>query len=339
MQEARLYEKRKGNQVKCHLCAHECLIEDEGRGICHVRENRSGTLYTLVYGQVLAENIDPIEKKPLYHVAPGTLSYSIATAGCNFRCTWCQNADISAMPRDHHIIRGAQTPPRQIVERAGASQCRSIAYTYTEPTIYFEFAYDTAALAKQRGLLNVLVTNGFMSAEMLEEFHPLLDAANIDLKAFNDNTYRLYVGARLQPVLDSMKRIKDYGIWLEVTTLIIPDLNDSHDELSQIARFIVRDLGPETPWHISRYHPAYKMTDRPPTPRETLARARDIGKEQGLRYIYIGNLAGEDQDTRCHACGMLIIERSGFGSRKNHAPDGACPACQTPVAGVQMGAS
>jgi pyruvate formate lyase activating enzyme len=337
MQEARLYEKRQGNLVKCHLCAHGCLIDDGGRGVCFVRENRGGTLYSLVYGQVLAENCDPIGKKPLYHVAPGTLSYSIATAGCNFRCAWCQNADISAMPRDHHIIRGRETPPERIVERARASGCRSIAYTYTEPTIFFEYAYDVATLAKNEGLLNVLVTNGFMSAEMLETFHPFLDAANVDLKAFNDDTYREYVGARLQPVLDSMKRMKEYGIWVEVTSLIIPDLNDGDDELRAIARFIAHELGPETPWHISRFHPAYKMTDRRATPPDTIERALDIGRDEGLRYVYVGNLMGADQNTRCHECGATVIERRGFDGTIDHTKNGACPDCHTPVAGIALG--
>ena len=339
MQEARLYEKQRGALVKCRLCAHGCLIEDGGRGICHVRENRGGTLYTLVYGQVLAENRDPIEKKPLYHVAPDTLSYSIATAGCNFRCAWCQNSDISAMPRDHHIIRGMETPPERIVEQACASHCRSIAYTYTEPTIFFEYACDTAVLAKERGLLNVLVTNGYMSAEMLEAFHPFVDAANVDLKAFNDDTYREYVGGRLEPVLDSLKRMKEYGIWVEVTSLLIPDLNDSDEELHGIVKFIAHELGPETPWHISRFHPAYKMTDRRPTPAATLEHAHSIGLEEGLRYVYVGNLAGGDQNTRCHKCETVVIERRGFGGTINRTVNGACPECQTPVSGIQMGGS
>ncbi len=339
VQEARLYEKRRNNQVKCHLCAHGCLIDDGGRGVCHVRENRGGTLYSLVYGQVLAENRDPIEKKPLYHVAPGTLSYSIATAGCNFRCAWCQNSDISAMPRERHIIRGSETPPELIVARAFESRCRSIAYTYTEPTIFFEYAYDVAALAKKKGLLNVLVTNGFMSAEMLETLHPLADAANVDLKSFNDDTYREQVGGRLQPVLDSMKRMKDYGIWVEVTTLVIPQLNDSDEELRQIAQFIARDLGCETPWHISRFFPAYKMTRCEPTPPATLERARCIGEAEGLRYVYLGNLGREGQDTRCHTCGAVVIERRGLGYTVTHAGDGACPACHTPVAGIYMGSA
>ncbi len=338
MLEARMYEKRKGNQVKCHLCAHGCLIDDGGRGVCYVRENRGGTLYSLVYGQVLAEHRDPIEKKPLYHVAPGSLSYSIATAGCNFRCGWCQNADISAMPRDQRIIRGVQTPPDLIVERACDSGCSSIAYTYTEPTIYFEYAYDVAREAKDRGLLNVLVTNGFMSAEMLEAFHPLVDAANVDLKAFKDETYRDHVGARLEPVLDTLKRMKDYGIWVEVTTLLIPELNDSAGELRQIAGFIAHELGCETPWHISRFHPAYKMTDRRPTPLDALERARRIGEEEGLHYIYLGNVGGDHQNTRCHACGAVLIERRGFSTTINHTDGGSCPACLKPLAGIQLGA-
>ncbi len=337
MHEARLYEKRDGHQVKCHLCAHGCLIEDGGRGICHVRENRGGTLYTLVYEQVLAEHLDPIEKKPLYHVAPGSLSYSIATAGCNFRCGWCQNADISAMPRDQRIIRGVRVPPGRIVEHACEARCRSIAYTYTEPTIYFEYAYDVAKGAKDQGLLNVLVTNGFMSAETLEAWHPLVDAANVDLKAFTDATYREHIGGRLQPVLDTLKRMKDYGIWVEVTTLVIPELNDSEDELRGLAAFIARELGRETPWHISRFFPAYKMTDRRPTPPDALERALRIGEGEGLHYIYLGNIGGQRQNTRCSQCGEVVIERRGYSALINHAKAGACPACGTPLAGIDIG--
>ncbi|HOF39302.1 MAG TPA: AmmeMemoRadiSam system radical SAM enzyme [Candidatus Hydrogenedentes bacterium] len=337
MLEARLYEKRDGNQVKCHLCAHGCLIEDGGRGICHVRENRGGTLYSLVYEQVLAENVDPIEKKPLYHVMPGSLSYSIATAGCNFRCGWCQNADISAMPRDQRIIRGVRVSPDRIVQHACEAHCRSIAYTYTEPTVYFEYAYDVAERARTQGLLNVIVTNGFMSAETLEAWHPLLDAANVDLKAFSDATYREHIGGRLQPVLDTLKRMKEYGIWVEVTTLLIPELNDSEDELRQLTAFIARELGRETPWHISRFFPAYRMTDRRPTPPDTLERALQIGEDEGLCHIYLGNIRSGRQSTRCGHCGEMIIERQGYSAIINYAKSGACPACEMPLAGVAIG--
>ena len=225
---------------------------------------------------------------------------------------------------------------RRSSRRRRGPNCRSIAYTYTEPTIFFEYSYDMAKLARERGLANIYVTNGYMTAEMLDKMHPYLDAANVDLKAFRDEVYREYVGARLQPVLDSMRKMKELGIWLEVTTLVIPDINDDPDELREAAHFVAEELGPETPWHISRFHPTYKLTDVPPTPAETLRRAQEIGKEAGLRYVYVGNLPGE-ANTVCHECGELLIRRYGYQIRENHVAEGdRCPNCGTPVAGVGM---
>jgi pyruvate formate lyase activating enzyme len=278
-----------------------------------------------------------VEKKPFFHFYPGSTAYSIATPGCNFRCRWCQNADISQMPREHGAIIGDPIDPAEIVSSAQQTGCRSIAYTYTEPTIFFEYAYDTSCLAHKAGLANVFVTNGYMTAgagEMLEISNSYLDAANVDLKAFRDQTYRQYVGARLQPVLDSMKKMKQMGVWLEVTTLIIPDINDDPAEVRDAARFVAQELGSETPWHISRFFPAYQMTDVPPTPISTLQRAQEIGREEGLRHIYAGNVPGE-ADTSCHVCGRLLIRRSGYRIAENHiGPEGRCPDCDTPVAGV-----
>lgn len=334
MKEALLYERLKNDRVGCQLCAHRCVIKDGRKGICQVRENREGTLYTLVYGRTISENVDPIEKKPLFHFYPGSTIYSIATPGCNFRCQWCQNSDISQRPREEHIIGGRPATPEQIVSAAQRAACRSIAYTYTEPTIFFEYSYDTARLAHDAGLANVYVTNGYMTQEMLEVFDPYLDAANVDLKAFRDETYRRYVGARLQPVLDGMKVMKRLGIWLEVTTLVIPGINDDRAELEDAARFVAQELGVETPWHISRFFPAYRMTDVPPTPFETLRRAQEIGLEEGLRYVYLGNVPGE-ANTSCHSCGRLLIRRSGLGVLEDRAgEEGRCPDCGTSVAGV-----
>jgi pyruvate formate lyase activating enzyme len=270
MKEAMLYEKIEKSRVRCHLCAHRCVIAEGKLGVCRVRRNVNGTLHTLVYGRTISQHVDPVEKKPLYHFYPGSRSYSIATPGCNFRCPWCQNANIAHMPRERGLIAGYEATPEEIVADARATDSRSIAYTYTEPTIFFEYAYDTARLAHAAGIANVYVTNGYMTTDMLETFHPYLDAANVDLKAFRKKTYNRYVGAGLGPVLDSMKTMKQLGVWLEVTTLVIPGLNDDPAELRDAAGFIAQELGPGTPWHLSRFFPTYQMTDRPPTPVETL---------------------------------------------------------------------
>jgi pyruvate formate lyase activating enzyme len=334
--EARLYEKLEGDRVQCYLCAHRCRIGEGKRGVCFVRENRGGTLYTLVYGETVSQHVDPVEKKPLVHFYPGSKAYSIATVGCNFRCEWCQNANISQMPRQTGLIVGEEAPPEAIVAAAQRTGCRSIAYTYTEPTIFFEYAHDTAKLAHEKDVANIYVTNGFMTEEMLEAFDPYLDAANVDLKAFRDETYRELVGARLQPVLDSLKKMKSLGIWVEVTTLVVPGINDDEEELRDAARFVAQELGPETPWHISRFFPGYQMRHVSPTTVETLRRALEIGKEEGLRYVVVGNVPGET-NTECHACGELLIRRAGYHILANYiAADQRCPNCGTPVAGVGM---
>jgi pyruvate formate lyase activating enzyme len=336
MKEAMLYGKLPDGRVRCNLCAHRCLIAGGRTGICQVREQRGGALYTLVYGRAIARHVDPVEKKPLFHFYPGSAAFSIATAGCNFHCRWCQNWEISQRPRQRPLIPGEEASPEQIVAAAQRAGSRSIAYTYTEPTVFFEYAYDTARLARGAGLANICITNGYMTAEMLETFRPYLDAANVDLKAFRDQTYRKYVGARLQPVLDSLKLMRRLGIWLEITTLVIPGVNDDPAELRDAADFVANELGPTTPWHVSRFFPAYEMADVPPTPMETLRRARGIGLEEGLRYVYLGNEPGEE-NTCCHGCGRVLIRRSGYRIRENRVPpDGRCPACGSPVAGVGM---
>jgi pyruvate formate lyase activating enzyme len=335
--EAVLYERLSEHRLQRNLCAHRCVIADGDKGICQVRENRDGVLYTLVYGRTISRHVDPVEKKPLLHFHPGTTTYSMATVGCNFRCRWCQNWDISQMVRERQLIAGRAASPEEIISAAQAAGCRSITYTYTEPTIFFEYAYDTARLAHNAGIANIYVTNGYMTEEMLETFQPYLDAANVDLKAFRNRTYTKYVGARLQPVLDATKFMKRLSIWLEVTTLVIPGINDDVGELKDAADFVVTELGRETPWHISRFFPAYKMIDVPPTPVETLRRARDIGREAGLRYIYVGNVMDE-VNTVCHQCGKTLIGRSGYWILENHVqPDGRCPNCGAVLAGVGIG--
>lgn len=333
MKEALLYQKLDQNRVRCQLCAHYCVIARGRRGICQVRENQDGNLYSLVYGRTITQGVDPVEKKPLYHFHPGSRSFSIATPGCNFRCDWCQNWEISQMPREQHFIAGKELSPADVVIAARNSACRSIAYTYTEPTIFFEYSYDTARLAREAGIANLYVSNGYMSAEMLDLFHPWLDAANIDLKAFRDETYRNHVGAQLQPVLDSLKRLSSFGVWLEVTTLVIPGINDDPKELQDIATFIAEELGTDTPWHVSRFFPQYKLQNRPPTPPATLQRAVEIGHEAGLKYVYMGNLGGE-MNTNCPACGALLIRRRGFEISSQVDSKGCCPRCSEKIAGV-----
>jgi pyruvate formate lyase activating enzyme len=338
MKEAMLYDKLGDKKVRCNLCAFRCVIANGKKGICQVRENRDGILYTLVYGHTIAQHVDPIEKKPLFHFYPGSAAYSIATPGCNFRCRWCQNWEISQAPREQHLIMGEEAGPEQIVAAAKQAGSRIIAYTYTEPTVFFEYSYNTARLAHAAGLANIYITNGYMTEEMLQTFHPYLDAVNVDLKAFRDETYKKYVGARLQPVLESMKVIKRLGIWLEVTTLVIPGINDNQAELRDVAQFIIHELGADTPWHISRFFPAYKMTEVPPTPIETLQLAREIGLAEGLKYIYIGNAPeAVNQDTFCPGCGSLLIQRHGFGILSNRIQSGRCPDCGEHIAGAGMG--
>ena len=334
IKEAMLYEKLDEGNVRCHLCGHGCKIAPTRRGICGVRENRDGILYSLVYGMVVAENVDPIEKKPLFHVYPGSRSFSIATVGCNFSCTFCQNNDISQMPRETGRIIGKETTPEEIVERVVRTKSKTIAFTYTEPTIFFEFAYDIGRIAHDRGIKNVFVTNGFMTGKAILKISPYLDAANVDLKSFSDEFYKKRCGGRLQPVLDSLRKMKEFGIWVEVTTLIIPTLNDSDDELRQIAGFI-HSLGAETPWHISRFYPQYKMVDLPPTPVETIHRAAEIGKELGLKYVYSGNIPGDvGENTCCYNCGNLLIDRYGFHINKINLQESCCPKCGTPLDGI-----
>jgi pyruvate formate lyase activating enzyme len=336
MKEALFYHKGKDNGVNCSLCHHRCTIQEGKKGICGVRENRDGVLYSLVYGKSISESVDPIEKKPLFHFHPGSPSFSIATVGCNFTCLHCQNNTISQMPRDQKYIAGNELQPSKIVSLAQEHQCQSISYTYTEPTIYFEYAYEIAQLAKEKGIANVFVTNGYTTPEPLKTIHPYLDAANIDLKSFSDEFYRTLCGARLQPVLDTITLYHQLGIWIEVTTLLIPSYNDSEEELRTIARFI-KDLDASIPWHISAFHPTYRLTDQNRTPVATLKKAREIGLNEGLRYVYEGNAPGEgSENTFCYNCNTLLIQRMGFSIIENRIKNSTCPNCQTPVDGVGM---
>ena len=337
MKEAYLYEKLSNEKVRCHLCSHQCVVKEGARGICNVRENRSGRFYSLVYGKIITRHCDPIEKKPLFHFLPGTLSYSIATVGCNFRCSFCQNADISQMPTDMKQIMGEDISPDRIIDEAISMGSATIAYTYTEPTIYFEFAKDTAQIAALKGLRNVFVSNGYMTKQCLEEIHPDLHAANVDLKAFTEKFYKEQCDAKLEPVLKTLEVMREMGIWLEVTTLLINGLNDSPHELKDMADFLA-GLGTDIPWHISRFHPTYRLTNISPTTPDSIRRAKDIGYESGLKYVYTGNLPGDDgEKTFCHSCGKLLIDRFGFTIRSNRIEDKVCPYCGTEIPGVWGG--
>ena len=336
MQEAMFYQELPDNQVRCSLCRFRCLIADGARGHCGVRENQDGILYSLVYGKLCAENADPIEKKPLFHFQPGSRSYSIATVGCNFHCRHCQNYEISQIEKETPI-RGVARTPAEVVKKAVAHGCTSIAYTYTEPTVFFEFACDTARLAHEAGLKNIFVTNGYITPEALAFIAPWLDAANIDLKGFSENFYRDIIQARLAEVLDSIIEHRKLGIWIELTTLIIPGLNDDEKELQELASFIVANLGIDTPWHVSQFYPTYKLMDRPRTPLATLRRAREIGRAAGLRYVYEGNVPGEGgENTWCPSCAAPLIERYGFAIGTNRIRNGVCPDCGTAIAGIGM---
>ena len=332
IKEALLYEKLDGKKVQCHLCAHGCIIAPERLGICKVRKNIGGRLQTLVYAETVAANVDPIEKKPLYHFLPGSNAFSIATPGCNFKCGFCQNWQISQAPNIDIKLKGRTLSPQEVVKQALANKCRSISYTYTEPTIFFEYAYDTAKIAKENGLYNNFVTNGYMSGQALEMIRPYLDAANVDLKSFRDDFYKNICKARLQPVLDSIALMKKLNIWVEVTTLIIPGQNDSPQELTDIAGFI-SSLGKDIPWHISRFHPDYQFTDYEPTSIEVLRRAKDIAKNAGLRYVYLGNVLDEP-DTLCYNCQKPLIKRVYFSIEQENIKQGRCSFCGTRIDGV-----
>jgi pyruvate formate lyase activating enzyme len=333
MKEAMFYEKLEEKKVRCFLCAHHCLIKDGKRGICAVRDNRDGVLYTLVYGKLIAMNIDPIEKKPLFHFQPGSTSFSISTIGCNFRCDHCQNFEISQYPRLHENILGKDATPESVVQAAQRNACSSISYTYTEPTIFFEFAYDCARLAHEKGIKNVFVSNGYTSPEATKAIAPYLDGNNIDLKG-DEDFYKNLCSAKLGPVKETIRLMKELGVWVEVTTLIIPDYNDSEEQLRDIAEFI-KSVDVAIPWHVTQFYPTHKLTDKPRTPVKTLRKARKIGFQAGLKYVYEGNVPGEGgENTYCPKCKELLIERLGFSIMGNKLKDGKCSKCGNQIHGV-----
>lgn len=328
---------QKDATLECTLCAHGCRLSEGRRGLCGVRERRGDRIDSLVYGRIVAEHVDPIEKKPVFHVLPGSLSYSIATYGCNFRCLHCQNASISQVPQAMNVeASGIFRKPEEIIAAARVSGCRSISYTYVEPTIFFEYAYDCCLAAFDHRLKNIFVSNGYMTKAVVAELAPMLTAINIDLKSFSDAFYKKVCGARVQPVLDTIVRCREAGIWVEVTTLLIPGLNDEDQELVKIASFLAK-IDRSIPWHVSGYHPSYRMIKPPATPKSTLSRAREIGLDQGLHHVYTGNRPGlSGEDTSCPSCGLLLISRQGFRVTANRLKDGCCPACRKPLAGVWL---
>ncbi len=334
MHEALFYEKV-DNYLKCSLCPHYCHILKGNVGACAVRKNVDNKLYTLVYGKAIAYHVDPIEKKPLFHFMPGSKIYSFATAGCNFKCDFCQNWDISQISKgESGQIIGTYKPPKQIVKEALMYGCNSIAATYVEPTIFYEYAYDTFKEAKKHNLYTVFVSNGYINKKPIDKIQPYLDAINIDLKSFSDEFYKNVCGGRLQPVLDSIKYYHKKGVWVEITTLIIPGENDSNAELQKIAEFIA-SVDINMPWHISKFHPDYKMTNKAWTPLHTLHRAYKIGKKAGLKYIYVGNVIGNKYEhTYCPECNNLLIKRWGFTIVENHIENNKCRFCNAKIAGV-----
>ncbi|WP_456486092.1 AmmeMemoRadiSam system radical SAM enzyme [Hydrogenimonas sp.] len=336
--EAWMSKELKDGKVLCMACAHACKLEPGEYGKCGVRVNQDGKLKSTVYGLAAAVHVDPVEKKPLFHFLPSTPVFSIGTVGCNFCCKFCQNWEISQHPQTHNYeVFGEELLPEKIVELSMETNSRSVAYTYNEPIVYFEYTYDTAKLAKEKGLKNIYVTSGFETRKAIDELAPYIDAMNIDIKYFDNENYEKISCGRLKPVLEAIRHAHEKGIWIETTTLVIPGINDSDEELREIARFQAQ-LDPDMPWHISRFHPDYKMLDRPVTPVETLRRAYDIGKEEGLNYIYVGNYPDEDREsTYCPKCGYKVIERQGYIGEQvvNHLQeDGNCPKCGYHIAGV-----
>ena len=334
IREASLFEKLEKRKVKCHVCAHECTIADGKRGICGVRENRGGTLFTLIYNTVSSEAVDPIEKKPLYHFLPGTLSYSQGTIGCNFRCSHCQNWTISQVELEQADIM--EITPEESVARALALDCASISWTYNEPTIWHEFTYDSARLAHKAGLKTVYVTNGYITEDALRDISPYLDAFRVDIKAFNDEFYRETCRAHLQPVLDSSVVARELGMHIEVINLVIPGKNDDLKEIRDLIEWVHDNLGPQTPVHFTRFYPMYKMKDASPTPVATLEKAWQMAKDAGMEYPYVGNVAGHEyENTYCPRCGTLLIDRSRFQIAKNViTEDKKCPDCGYGIAVV-----
>jgi len=333
MKEAMFYEKLDGDNVRCNLCPWNCVLENGQRGVCGVRVNIDGIMRSMVYGKSAALNIDPVEKKPMYHFMPGTYTYSMATVGCNLSCNFCQNWTLSQnLPeKSKHI----DMSPEEIVKQALESGSQSIAYTYSEPTIFYEYMYETAQLANKNGLKNIMVTCGYINEKPLRELCKYIDGANVDLKGFTEEFYREYTKSDIRHVKNALKVMKDEGIFIEITNLIIPGANDNLDDIRRLCVFVRDSLGADTPIHFSRFHPNYKLKDRPPTPAKTLKDAYNIAKEEGLLFVYIGNMQGmEGENTVCPNCGKTVVRRSGYHVDENNIVDGRCSFCDTHINGI-----
>ncbi len=331
LKEARYYEKLNNNLVHCLLCPNSCILAEGQIGICGARKNIAGKLYSLVYSKPVSINIDPIEKKPLYHFYPESKIFSIATVGCNMRCNFCQNWEISqSRPNE---VRPYNMTPEKIVELAKNYKCKSIAFTYTEPTIFYEYMLDIAKLAQKENIKTVMVTCGFINEKPFRELSKYLDAANIDLKGYSENFYSTYTTGKLQPVLNTLKIAKEEGLYFEITNLVIPDANDKPDLIRNMCKWIVDSLGTNYPLHFSRFFPKYKLLNRPPTPLQTLQKAKKIAEEEGIKYIYIGNISTEAEDTYCPNCSKKIIDRSGYKIESIHIKDGKCQYCREKIYG------
>lgn len=329
MKEA-LYYKKLNRDVQCTLCPHNCIIKQGKTGNCGVRKNKGNILYSLVYAKACSAAVDPIEKKPIYHILPGHKSFSVATVGCNLHCMHCQNWEIS----QSKVIFGQDITPKQIVSAALSQGCKSIAYTYTEPTVFYEYVLETAKLARKEGIKNIIVSNGFINEGPLKKLSNYLDGANIDLKGFTEDFYKKRCSAKLEPVLNSLKILKEKKVWLETTNLLIPTLNDSIKVIGDMCRWIKENLGSDVPLHFSRFFPCYKLDNLSPTPVKTLARAKEIAEKSGINYVYIGNAFIEGADnTYCPKCGKLLIKREGFNIVENHIADGVC-SCGRKIAGI-----
>jgi pyruvate formate lyase activating enzyme len=330
---AMFYEKKEGTAIECHLCPRHCLVTDLERGYCGVRENQGGEYYTLVHSRACAMNIDPIEKKPFFHFHPGTSAFSIATAGCNVNCKFCQNWDISQVRPEQ--VNNVKLPPDEIAKICIERSVPTVAYTYSEPVVFYEYMYDTCVEGRKHGIRNVMVTGGYIEKDPLKKIMPVMDAIKVDLKAYSENYYKEVVNGELQPVLDALKIMHEYGIWTEIVYLVVPTMNDSREEFTKLCDWILNNLSDSVPVHFTRFHPTYLMTNLPPTPVKTLEMAYDIAKKSGLKFPYIGNVPGHmAEKTYCPNCGKVIVDRTGFQIRSIDIEGGKCKFCQYPIPGV-----